>query len=213
MPIGPAIKLGGDLLKLVPKMILGAKQRKRARNLQRSEGFDYISPELLKNQALAEQGAYSARSFGQGADEAAIRKQAAGGRYAAGQTGSVAKRLAATSTSTSGYLDRLSRLREKGRGEREGRVGRLMATNVMVGNVKAENERRFQATKEALLGASQQNIYGGVSQLGDTLSQNAGMFGSKVTPTTYKKGFGGFSNPNPLLNQANSPYSSKFTDF
>ncbi len=178
-PWQKVVQAVGDTVGPVTKIIMGNKQKKMARNLKRSDGFDYIAPELKENQDLSEQGAYSNRSFNQGVDEANLRKATAGSRYSAGLTGSAAKKLSAGASSENKYINRLQLLRQKGRNERLGRVDKLMNANVMVGNVRAANEQRFQDTKAALKGASMQNIYGGISSWGDAISNSASMFGGK----------------------------------
>ena len=100
-------KAAGSAAGGIGQMVLGARQKKWAKNLKKN---DFVSSEFTKNQELAEQGAYSARSQNQGADEAALRKQSAGGRYSASQmAGSAAKRLAGMAGQENTYLNQLSR--------------------------------------------------------------------------------------------------------
>lgn len=180
------------------KIAQGIKQKKEAKRLEaeKEERFGFISPALKENQALARQGAASNRSGGQGVDEANIRKSAAGARYSSQNlAGSAAQKLAASSSIENKSLDALGGLRNKGRNERLQRVMQLMNANRSIGKQQTENEGRFQDTRDALYGASQQNIYGGISSISDAVAVNAGGFGSGVGSTTSRKtGFGGFGN-------------------
>lgn len=183
-------KAVGNTMGSIGQMVLGARQKKWAKNLKKN---DFVASEFTKNQELAEQGAYSARSQNQGADEAALRKQAAGGRYSASQmAGSAAKRLAGMAGQENTYLNQLSRLRQQGRRERVGRVNRSMMANEKVGTLRQENERRFQDQKEALRGASIQNIYGGIDNFGKGVANSLSLFGGKKGGgTQIGSGYGG----------------------
>jgi hypothetical protein len=196
MAIGAVVAGASALIKPISQMIAGAKQKKWAKNLKESK---YIPQELMDSMNLTKQGAYSNRSFNQGVDEANLRKGTAGTRYAASQSsGSSAQKLAGVAASETSYLNRLKALREKGRNERLDRVDKYTDASRDVASVKLVNRRRYEAAKSALLGASMQNIYGGIGSMGNAIGDIAGMadagefdeFGQKIGNIFKKKNKG-----------------------
>jgi hypothetical protein len=190
-----AATIAGHLINKGAKGILGLVQKNRA-NKMKFEGseFDYIPKEMKDNRDLAEQGAYSNRSFNQSVDEANIRKAGAGGRYAASKAGTVAQRLAGNASTTNQVLNELARVRQTGRNERVGRVDRLMGTNAAIAQRKMENRQRFDDTKRALEGSAMQNVYGAISDFGASIALNRDIFSNTppVEADKYKTGFEGF---------------------
>lgn len=194
-PWGAIAKGIGDLTGSVGKIIEGNRLKKRGKNLKRSEGFDYVDSAFKQNRDLAEQGAYSNRSFNQGVDEANLRKGSATSTYAAGQMGgSAAKKLAIAGNAENTFANRMSKLRQTGRNERLDRVDKLMSTNSTLGAIRSQNESRFWETKYAFENAGRKAIYGGIEGIGKAISSNSSMI-----PGGFGKasgggggGFGGF---------------------
>lgn len=175
------IAAASGLISQGAKIWAGARQRKMAKELKKS---DYVPSELTDNQDLAGQMAFSNRSFNQSVDEAETRKNIATTGYSMKQmAGGAARKLATTSAMSNRFMNNMARMRQRGRNARMNRVDRFMDANRAVGAVKMDNQRRYEAAKSALLGASMQNIYGGISDLPNTLGDILG--------TIDKEGWGG----------------------
>lgn len=153
------------------KTLGGLFQRNKAKKLKES---DQISPELAKAEAEANQLANATKAPGQAQEEANVRqstsraisdaKKVAGGaneilNYASAAQGTENKAMRDVSRRALLYRDQARKNRA--------------AIRQQIASQRAANRQQFQAAKSALLGASNQNIFGGLTDMGGTLALNA----------------------------------------
>lgn len=144
--------------------VRGVQQKNDAEDLKVSK---FIPEELLMNRDLSMQQAYSRRAPGQAnAEEQIRRNQANQVSNALRMSGGDANKVAAVSSaSTAQANDSTARLQAQGQAFSEDAFRRLYQSNIEVARQKRKNYDDYQKAKAALLSASDQNMYSGVSGL------------------------------------------------
>ena len=189
------------------KGVQGIRQRNQAKKL-RPEDFQYIPPALRENLASQRNIARSARMPGQAQAESNIRQQAAQAMNTAG-AGSLADKIAAAQGIQAQSQQAMGNLATQGAQFQQQEQNELQDLMNQQAAYEEAGQRSFEQTKQGLLDAGSQNIFGGVSDVASGITggawQGAGgalsnMFGGRgnrplITPqtdptpfTTYQQG-------------------------
>lgn len=179
--------LAAALLPAAYQGIQGIRQHRLAKRLKEST---FVPQELLMNQNLAQQQAYSRRSPGQAFAEEQVRRGTANQIGAAQRSfgGDANKVAAITSAATAGGNDANSRLAAQGAQFSEAAFNRLQGANNAVAGQKRQNRDEYNRAKADLIAAGDQNIFNAVSNIA-----TAGVTG--LMNKQEKQGGGGIATP------------------
>lgn len=159
------LPLFAALLPAAFQAVQGISQRSEADNLKESK---FIPPELLMKRDLARQQAYSKRAPGTAQAEEQVRRNLATSLSASRRAfGGDAGKMAAITSSLQGQAnDATQTLQSRGQAFSEGAVAREGQALSEIGAVKQRNRENYNRTKAELYRASDQNLFGAVSNVG-----------------------------------------------
>jgi len=187
---------------------LGIFQGIKANKLKQ-EDFQYIPPALRENLASQRNRARSARMPGQGLTESKIRQSTAAGLKSAGG-GSLSDKLAAAQGLVANEQDALAGVGAQAAQFQIGEEQQLQQLMNQKAGFQAQGQRNFEQTKLGLKDASNKNIFGGISDVGSSITGGAfdGVFGNKkpaggntanaAVPQAYLSGFASNYQPTNL---------------
>lgn len=182
----------------------GFRQKYLAKKLKEST---FIPSELRENQNLAKQQAYSRRAPGAARAEENIRKNLATtlGSQSRMFGGDAGKMVSLSSGASARADNAVQGVQAQGQAFSENAFGRLAGANNAVAGQKRQNRDEYNRAKAQLLGASDQNLFNGVSNLSSAAitAYNAGDIGKGGGPVA------GQSNPwsDYLKNQYYQPWN------
>lgn len=158
---------------------LGLFQGIKANKLKQ-EDFQYIPPALRENLASQRNRARSARMPGQGLTESKIRQSTAAGLKAAGG-GSLSDKIAAAQGLVANEQDALAGVGAQAAQFQIGEEQQLQQLMNQKAGFEAQGQQNFEQTKLGLKDAANQNIFGGISDIGSAFTGGAfdGVFGGK----------------------------------
>ena len=187
----------------IVKGIQGIRQRREAKQL-RPEDFQYIPPALRENLASQRNIARSARMPGQAQAEANIRQSAANAMNAAG-VGSLADKIAAAQgiqAQTQGAMGDLATQGAAFQAQEQNELQDLMGQQAAY---EEAGQRSFEQTKQGLLDAGSQNIFGGISDVASGITGGAwegagGALGNLLGRNRNRPLIAPQTDPTPFLN-------------
>jgi hypothetical protein len=189
------------------KLGAGIVQGIRANKLK-PEDFQYIPPALRENLASQRNRARSARMPGQSLAESNIRQSTANAMNAAGG-GSLADKIAAAQGLVAQEQNALAGVGAQAAQFQVGEERALQGLMQDQARLQAQNQQRFEQTKLGLKDASMRNMFGGLSDVGSSITGGAfdGLFGgrnkameppSTALPNAYLRGFASNYSPTNL---------------
>lgn len=194
---------GGLAVSVLPAVwqgIQGAAQARKARRLKEKD-FQFLPPSLLANKALAQQQAFSRRAPGSALANENIRRNlattlSAGARMYGGDANKMATLAGGAEAKA---FDASKQVDVLGQQFSENAFNRLQQTNAQLGGQERQNYTDFWKTKQALLYASDQNIFNAINNVSSAAlmtknGKNGGGGGYGYG------GYGGYMFPNPYMN-------------
>ena len=167
--LGTAVGAGvGAVIGAGAKIYMGARQRQQAKKLKPN---DYLPPFALENNILARYMFNSTAYPGQSQDEARTDRT----------TGNAIGQIQKNAKSSTDILNSAALIQARGTNVNNdiakryqefkmGSLARLMGSNQQLAGYQDRNMQQYYAAKSALLGAGLQNIWGGVNDIGGSLS-------------------------------------------
>lgn len=154
------------------KIVQGIKQKRAAKDLKPSE---YVPPGLLQNQKTAELQSNATSYPGQEADKAELDRNVANSiGFATRNLKSGSDILNLASAAETKRNNAVMDMSKRFQMFKLQSLNRLMGANAQVGNYEGNNYQQFLKTKQALLAAGDQNIYGGISGGGAAVASGFG---------------------------------------
>lgn len=145
----------------IAKMITGFKQKKEAKNLQKS---NFIPQSMRENLSRLKMNAASNMLPGYNQAKENINQSTSNSIRAAG-SGSISDKLNQAQSANISEKDALATLDVQGAQFKQGNEDRLNAGLNQQAQVEMDNEKTFRALKQQLLNSGQQNIFGGMNDL------------------------------------------------